>query len=76
MKTIYFWMTFQILVGIWMFISPFVFRFRELMGASTNSMIFGAVVVLLGFGVALYEFYHKEEVAHVGGMEHAKERAS
>lgn len=68
-------MAFQILVGIWMFISPFVFNFRELMGASTNNMVFGAVVVLLGFGVAFYEFYHKEEVAHVSGMEHAKERS-
>lgn len=76
MKTIYFWMTFQILVGIWMFISPFIFRYREFMGAATNNMIFGAIVVLLGFGVSLYEFYHKEEVAHVPGLEHAKERVS
>ena len=75
MKTIYFWMTFQILVGIWMFISPFIFGFGDMMGASTNNMIFGAVVVLLGFGVAFYEFYHKEEVAHLPGMEHARERS-
>jgi hypothetical protein len=74
MRTIYFWMISQILVGIWMFISPSIFRYRELMGAATNSMIFGAIVVLLGFGVALYEFYHREEAMH--GMEHAKERAS
>jgi len=68
-------MTFQILVGIWMFISPFIFGFRDMMGASTNNMIFGAVVVLLGFGVAFYEFYHKEEVAPLPGMEHARERS-
>ncbi len=76
MRTIYFWMAFQILVGIWMFVSPFIFGFRESMGASTNNMIFGALVVLLGFGVALYEFYHKEEAARISGMEHARERVS
>ena len=75
MNTVYFSMTFQILVGIWMLISPFVFRFRDPMGASTNNMILGAGVGLLGSGVALYEFYHKEEVAHLPGMDHARERS-
>jgi hypothetical protein len=69
-------MTFQILVGIWMFFSPFIFRYTEFMGATTNNMIFGAIVALLGFGVSLYEFYHKEDVARVRSMEQAKERLS
>jgi len=73
MRTIYFWMTFQILVGIWLFISPFVFGFRDIMGAATNNMVLGAVTVLLGFGVSFYEYYHREEALH--GMEYAKERA-
>ncbi len=59
-KSLYLWMTFQILIGIWLFISPFVFGYRDLLGASTNSMIFGAIITLLGVGVSIYEFYHKE----------------
>jgi len=46
------------------------------MEAATNNMIFGAIMVLLGFGIALYEFYHREKVAHLPNMEHAKERVS
>ena len=71
MKTLYFWMIFQILIGIWMFISPFVFDFRDLMGASTNNMIFGALVVLMGIGVTIYEYYHKE-VPVYREMEHQR----
>jgi len=40
-------MVFQILGGLWLSIPPFV--------------IFGAIVLLLGIGSILYEFYHKEE---------------
>ena len=71
MKTLYFWMIFQILIGIWMFISPFVFDFRNLMGASTNNMILGALVVLLGIGVTIYEYYHRE-VPVYREMEHQR----
>ena len=59
-RNVYFWMIFKILIGIWLFISPFVFGYRDLMGASTNRMIFGAVITLLGVGVSIYEYYHKE----------------
>jgi len=63
------------LVGIWMFISPFVFGYGETHFA-TNNMIFGAVVVILGVGTIFYAVYHKErfEKETAGGMEHAKER--
>ncbi len=75
----YSWMVFQMLVGIWMFISPFVFGFGETHMA-TNNMIFGAIVVLLGVGSIFYEFYHKERferesLQSPSMMEHAKERA-
>ncbi len=60
MKSIFYsWMVFQILVGIWMFISPFVFGFLGTRMA-TNDMIFGAIVVILGVGSIFYELYHKE----------------
>jgi len=79
MKSLFYsWMVFQMLVGIWMFISPFVFGFGETHMA-TNNMIFGAIVVLLGIGSTFYEFYHKERFERESlqgssSMEHAKER--
>ncbi len=76
MKSLFYsWTIFQMLVGIWMFISPFVFGYGETHFA-TNNMIFGAVVVILGVGTFFYEVYYKEryEKETVGGMEHAKER--
>ncbi len=48
------WMVFQILVGIWLFISPYVLGFSESTGATTNTMIFGAVVILIGLGMAIF----------------------
>jgi len=77
MKSLFYsWMVFQILVGIWMFISPFVFGFGETHFA-TNNMILGAIVVILGVGSIFYELYHKErfEKEPLAPMEHAKERA-
>ena len=79
MKSIFYsWMVFQMLVGIWMFISPFIFRFGETHMA-INNMIFGAIVVILGVGTIFYEVYHKERFERESSqspslMEHAKER--
>jgi len=53
MKSLFYsWLVFQILIGIWMFISPFVFGFGET-DFGVNNMIFGGVVVILGVGVYL-----------------------
>jgi hypothetical protein len=76
MKSLFYsWMVFQIMVGIWMFISPFVFGFGETHIATSN-MIFGPIVVILGVGSIFYELYHKErlEKETMVSMEHAKER--
>jgi len=64
-----------LLVGIWMFISPFVLGYGDTAFA-TNNMIFGAIVVILGVGTVFFELYHKERFDRepVAGMEHAKER--
>ncbi len=75
----YSWLVFQILVGIWMFISPFSFGVNETRIATSN-MVFGAIVVLLGVGSIFYEFYHRERFERESSqspslMEHAKERA-
>jgi hypothetical protein len=77
MKSLFYsWMVFQMLVGIWLFISPFIFGYGETHFA-TNNMIFGAIVVILGVGSFFYEFYHKEsfEKETLPDMGHAKERA-
>ncbi len=78
MKSLFYsWMVFQILVGVWMFISPFIFG-PVGTHMATNNMVFGAIVVLLGVGSIFYELYHKERLEREGSpslMEHAKERA-
>ena len=61
MKTLfYFWMVFQIFIGIWLFISPFVFAATGSAGVLTNNMLFGALTVIIGVGMLLYEYYHGE----------------
>ncbi len=42
------WMIFQVLVGIWLMVSPFVLGCREVMSMTANDIIFGAVVAILG----------------------------
>jgi hypothetical protein len=66
-------MVLQIAIGIWLFISPFVMGYKEFVGVALNNMILGAIVVILGLGVSLYEFYHREELP---GMEHAEKRTT
>ncbi len=57
----YLWMAFQILVGIWLFVSPLVLGVATMAG-QVNNMIFGALVVIFGLGVLLYEYYHTREL--------------
>ncbi|MFB3885703.1 MAG: SPW repeat protein [Thermodesulfobacteriota bacterium] len=63
------WMIFQVLVGIWLFVSPFVLGFREMTNATTNTMLFGAVVVLIGLGMSIFN-------KSVCGMEHETRKTS
>ncbi len=48
------WMIFQILVGIWLFISPYVLGFRDSARATVDSMVFGAVVILIALEMSLF----------------------
>lgn len=76
MKSLFYsWIVFQMLVGVWLFISPIVFGAWET-HIATNNMIFGAIVVILGVGSFFYEFYHKErsERESLSEMEHVKQR--
>jgi hypothetical protein len=76
MKSLFYsWMVFQMLVGIWLFISPYVFGFGGTILATSN-FIFGAIVVILGVGTVFYEFYHRERIERetLPQMEHVKEK--
>jgi len=46
-------MIFQVVVGIWLIMSPFALGFREVTSMTINDMILGAFVVILGLAVAL-----------------------
>ena len=61
MKSLIYSMVLQMLIGIWLFISPFVMEFREMTKVTTNNMLVGAIVFILGLGVALYEHYCRGE---------------
>ena len=74
MKSLIYWMTFQMLVGIWLFISPFLMGFRELTRVAINNMVFGAIVVILGIGVSLYRSYHQE--GSLPRMEHSEKKTT
>lgn len=73
MKSLGYWMAFQVLIGIWLFVSPFVMGFREMTQLAFNNMVFGAVVAILGLSVSLYEYHHRESTSR---MEHVEKKSS
>ncbi len=74
MKRLVYWMILQILIGIWLFISPFLMGFRELTRVALNNMVFGAIVIILGVGVSLYGSYREGD--SLPGMEHAEKKTT
>ena len=64
MKALRYWMFFQVLLGIWLFVSPYALGYREVTGMTVNDMILGVLVVILGlvgaFGGELPEIGHAE----------------
>ena len=76
MKSLFYsWMVFQILVGIWLFISPYLLGGASGTFIATSNMVFGAIVVILAVGCIFYEMYHRERLERVPtGLEHARER--
>ncbi len=69
MRIMNYWAIFQVILGIWLFISPFVIGFTELTPAALNNMIVGAVVALTGLGAFLFEIYHRWEICKLDEME-------
>ena len=76
MKSLFYpWTVFQIMVGVWLFISPFALGYRDTFLAVSN-MIFGAIIVILGVGTTFFEFYHKERFEReFSELEHAKQES-
>ncbi len=52
MKTLFYVMMFQVLVGIWLIISPFVLGYKEMAAVTINDLVFGGVVIIIGIGGA------------------------
>lgn len=55
MRNLLYLMVFQILVGLWLMVSPFVLGYREITSITTNNRIFGAIVLILGIGAIYYQ---------------------
>jgi hypothetical protein len=53
MGSLGYWMIFQVVLGIWLIISPFALGFREVTGMAINDVIVGAGVAILGLAIAL-----------------------
>ena len=64
MKALRYWMYFQVLLGIWLFVSPFALGYREFSRMTANDMILGVMVVILGlmgaFASEWPEIWHTE----------------
>jgi SPW repeat len=52
MGSLRYWMILQIVLGIWLVVSPFVLGFGEITGMTMNDMVLGAIMVILGLAVA------------------------
>lgn len=55
-------MVFQVLVGIWLIISPFALGFKEATDMALNDIILGAIVAIIGLVVA---FTSLPQIRHV-----------
>ncbi len=54
MKKLIYWMSLEILLGIWLFFSPWVLGFQGAGAAAMNSRIMGVVLMALGAGTTIY----------------------
>ena len=64
MGSLRYWMIFQVVLGIWLIVSPFALGFREIRSMALNDIILGTIVAILGLLVAfigLPEWRHSEK---------------
>ncbi len=58
------WMMFQVVLGIWLIVSPFALGFQEIRSMTLNDIILGTVVAIFGLVIAflaLPEWWHSEK---------------
>jgi heme A synthase len=56
MKSWRYLMIFQVLLGIWLMVSPFALGYRQLMRVTLNDLVLGFIVALLGLIMAFIAF--------------------
>jgi len=56
-------MILQVLMGIWLVVSPFGMGFREMKDVAINSIVPGIIVAVLGGGISLHEYHHREALS-------------
>ena len=61
MRKIGYWMYFQMFIGCWLVISPFVVGYEEMKWLSASNMISGGILIVIGLGVLLYKNLTCEE---------------
>jgi hypothetical protein len=55
MRKLIYWMVLQVLIGLWLIISPYVLeRGAPLSGLDTNNVILGATVAFIGIALACF----------------------
>lgn len=62
MKGLLYWMIFQIILGIWLFVSPFVLGFMDDTRLAVNNMVLGVLVTILSFVVLRFGSYCRDVV--------------
>jgi uncharacterized membrane protein HdeD (DUF308 family) len=61
MKSLIYWMLFQILIGIWLLFSPLVLGLSEEKAITVNNMVLGGIVIVIGIAMIVYDFYQGED---------------
>jgi hypothetical protein len=52
MDSMRYWMIFQVVLGIWLVISPFALGYREITSMTINDIILGVMITILGLVMA------------------------
>ncbi len=71
MKSLVYWMVFQIIIGLWLVFSPVVLGSKELNAMTANDMLLGGIVITLAIGMIVYDFYRDEDSEHLSDELHS-----
>ncbi len=62
MKSLGYWAACQLIVGVWLLFSPFLFGFTGMKAATFSDMMVGSLVVILGLAVSLFALYDGKDL--------------